>query len=789
MVAVLVQIDGYDPVTAAAVTLYAASHDDPAVCMLNGQTWWPALANLPTLRYDLFDGAFGGSISAPASSLSMQAEPWPNLGRYMLADARLRLWTGSVGAAWASYTLRFDGRITGQPKLADGRAEIDFAVDDRWLDTAFLATYAGTTGIEGPAALKGQVKPLALGAPRYVPGKLIDVVNSVFQVSAYGAVQGFDYALERLARFGAATSDYATYAALIAATLAPGTWATCKASGLARFGAPPTGQVSFLLQGDNSGTDGWARKPGQLIRRLALLSGGTGKIDDTSLNALDTARAYNLSLYLEEQTTAREIIQKIAASVNAVAGVSWTGQLFLLPVGIGAATVTLAADGSALPPVGPVQQIEIAAPFRKLALTAERAWTVHQLGDIASTATLVDLGGYATGATYREGNIVELPSGARYMYSAVTPTAGNAPPNATYWTVLPAAASTDFTNVSGATKPENNATVGAAWGVNVTDPAGTRPGNNATADLTFTTAGTSPPTIGTGVITGTAAGWKGWARSTQARSGPMRVSGRMVGLDSFIMLTVNTTPADPNTTYQSGTISVHRSGGSSPVGKVSFWSGATPLVDLGLTYNGVTFADATAWEVIYDGAGGAILRAGGEFMTSFALAPPGPMYAAAALGATTAQVADLDFDAFPMTAQLDQVTGQALNARILRQFMVSGASAAIYNINPLSISRTSGVATITINAHTITDDVGTISYSAGSIGGVTAAPGLVGSVYEDGSYTGGARTYIFTTNAADLAGSPDRRFVGVVTIPADGGTATGGGNGQTGGRGLTNPLP
>ena len=113
MGAVLVQIDGYDPIAAAAVTLYAASHDDPAVCMLNGQTWMPALAKLPTLRYDLFDGAFGGAITTPASSLTLQAEPWPNLGRYMLADARLRLWTGNVGDAWGSYTLRFDGRITG----------------------------------------------------------------------------------------------------------------------------------------------------------------------------------------------------------------------------------------------------------------------------------------------------------------------------------------------------------------------------------------------------------------------------------------------------------------------------------------------------------------------------------------------------------------------------------------------------------------------------------------------------------------------------------------------------
>jgi hypothetical protein len=34
-------------------------------------------------------------------------------------------------------------------ELADGTASINFAVDDRWLDTALLKTYAGTSGRRG----------------------------------------------------------------------------------------------------------------------------------------------------------------------------------------------------------------------------------------------------------------------------------------------------------------------------------------------------------------------------------------------------------------------------------------------------------------------------------------------------------------------------------------------------------------------------------------------------------------------------------------------------------------
>lgn len=464
---VLVQIDAWDTVSNGEVSLLAASHDDARVCHASGNVWWPTIAKLPTLRYDLFDGAFGQEIGTPSSSLTLQIEPWPNFPRYSFPDARLRLWTGDVDDPANVWTLRFDGRVTAQPQIDGGAAVIDFAVDDRWLDTALLATYAGTTGAEGPAAMKGQAKPLALGAPRYAPGKLIDSVNNVFQVSAYGAVQEFEAALERLVRFGSPIADYPTYAALVAATVPAGTWATAKAVGMARFGAPTTGQISFLLKGDAAGADGWARRAGQLVRRIAQLSGGAGKLDDASLNALDAARPYNLSIYLDEQTTARELVQQLAASLNAVAGVSWLGKLFIAPVGLGVPSLTLAADGSALPPVSSVKQIDVASPWQKLAIGAERAWVVHALSDVAFTAPLLPMGLYSSTTIYREGNLVDLADGSQWLYTATTPASGNAPPtsgtsNAWWSRRLPP---TSLSSIGYTGDPD--ATRGAAAGLNL----------------------------------------------------------------------------------------------------------------------------------------------------------------------------------------------------------------------------------------------------------------------------------------------------------------------------------
>lgn len=451
---VVIQIDAWDPVAGAAVTLRAASHDDVGVCNLNGQSWWPALITLPRLRYDLFDGSFSGRVATPGSSLTLATAPWPNLARWTMADARIRIWTGAAGAPWAAWSLRFDGRVTAQPRIREGVAEIAFAVDDRWLDTPLLSLYAGTGGAEGVAALKGQPKPLALGAPRFVAGSLIDPVNSVWQVSAYGAIQGVEAALERLLRYGPSAGDHGSYAALVAATVPAGRWATCLAEGLVRFGAPPIGKVSFLLLGDRAGPDGWVRRPGRIIRRIALLAGGAGRINEASLSALDAARPYDISLQIEQQTTARELIQRIAASLNAVAGVSWLGQLFVSPVAIGAPTLTLAADGTALPPVAAVEALEAGAPFWRLGLGGEPTWAVHELGDIAFQTTLIDRGAYSAAETYREGNIVQS-GGASWVYINPAPTSGNAPPappatSNAFWRVLAAAGADGVDGTDGA---------------------------------------------------------------------------------------------------------------------------------------------------------------------------------------------------------------------------------------------------------------------------------------------------------------------------------------------------
>lgn len=463
MRAVVVQIDGREQLAGPPVVLRAASHDDPGVCHLDEKTWWPTLSRLPTLRYDLFDGAFGGQITAPSSSLIMQTEPWPDFGGYSLADAGFRLWTGEAGAPWSEWTLRFDGRVKGQPRSQDLQAQIEFAVDDAWLDAPVLGTYAGTGGAEGGPEVKGAIKPLALGAPRYASGVLVDAVNTVIQLSGAGPIAGIDVALDKLSRFPASVGDFANHAALVAAAIPAGRFGTCLAEGKVRHGAPPEGLLSYLLRGDTAGrASGFPRTPGELILRIAQLCGGAGKVDEGSLAALDVGRPMPLSIMVTDQTTARELIQRIAQSVNCVAGVSWLGKLFVARIGaLGDPVLELRADGSALPAVSGVEQITAGAPWWRVEVQAQPTWTLHGLGDVAFTAPLFERGRFDPTETYREGHIVDLGNGSRWLYTSTVP-GSSAPPSAAWSNLSPALGAADISYGDGSTLEQlKPATAGA----------------------------------------------------------------------------------------------------------------------------------------------------------------------------------------------------------------------------------------------------------------------------------------------------------------------------------------
>lgn len=200
------------------------------------------------------------------------------------------------------------------------------------------------------------------------------------------------------------------------------------------------------MQGSNSGADGGGlvRRAGAIVRRIAARMGQSAKVDAAAMTAIDAARPWNISLYLAQQITMRELAQSLAQSINAVARVTWTGLLTIVPIDppeeaepIG----TLASDGTAMPPVAGVDQLGIATPFWRTAIEAEVTERVHSNDEIRFTAQLIDRGRFDPAESYREGHIVDMADGSRWLYVAATPTTGNVPPTwpttgDAFWTML-----------------------------------------------------------------------------------------------------------------------------------------------------------------------------------------------------------------------------------------------------------------------------------------------------------------------------------------------------------------
>ena len=448
----LIRIETTDRDGRAAVRRFC-SMDVRDLCHMGDQEWWPGIERLPTLRHDFFGGDFNGQITTPSASFRLVLETIADFGALRWSGARVMVWSGPLGTHFADWQLRFDGRLTAAPAIEDGIASFTAKPNDDWLDKPLLDLFTGVGQMEGPIEAEGTVKPLALGVCRLVPGQLIDPVDTVYRISCYGPMEDITAAYDRLSQLTGPVADYPDMDGLLAAAIPEGKWATCKAFGLVRLGAPPDGAVSFDISGDRGGAVGFARTPGAMIARIAELAGGT--VDRESLAELDRARPWDLALYLNSQQTARRIIQELADSVVAVPMVGWTGDLIVKPLGYGPVERDVRSDGSTLPAVADISEQAVASPFWRLANNAELTWRVHSQSEIAFTAAFNPRGPYAADRTYREGDIVSTSDGSTYLYIHPEATSGNAPPNGVYWFQLtaPAGVASNIIYIKSATKP------------------------------------------------------------------------------------------------------------------------------------------------------------------------------------------------------------------------------------------------------------------------------------------------------------------------------------------------
>ena len=117
----------------------------------------------------------------------------------------------------------------------------------------------------------------------------------------------------------------------------------------------------------------------------------------------------------------------------------------------------------------------------------------------------------------------------------------------------------------------------------------------------------------------------------------------------------------------------------------------------------------------------------------------------------------------PSLVQKITDVGTAQDQRFLPQ-VSAGNKLSIQNIVPLSANANASTATILVGSHTVQYGYGQVSYSSGTISGLSTNTQYY--VYaSDPSYQGGAVTYLATTNPQTVTADNGNYYVGSITTP------------------------
>lgn len=354
----------------------------------NSLEWKPALETAPVQTIKLLgEDHLPGILEIDHGSLGIVFSP--DLGndvwsQYQWDGAALSVWRGESGDAFGAFTKVFTGRCgpLERPSADVGALPLRGAEAD--LDKDLLtATYAGTGAAEGDLALKGTYKPWMSGPCEGVAGVLVSKVYWVWQLHGYGAIDAVTAAYEGGLTLGASSGDHANYAALIAAVIPDGGWATCLALGLVRLKNEPSKPIVFDARGAKDGGT-YVSKVGAIATHLIKQAGVSGgSISATSASNLDAAFPHDWNFYTATQTSVGDVVRKAMADIGGYAfpdenGIWRFGRYKAIK-----AASPLTSRRTALPLVQTVSQKGAMSPVGRVEIGARRCWTLHREDDIS----------------------------------------------------------------------------------------------------------------------------------------------------------------------------------------------------------------------------------------------------------------------------------------------------------------------------------------------------------------------------------------------------------------------
>lgn len=313
----------YDEAIAATRSLYFSDvgfTTTPAESPAN--TYWDRRIEVPlVVDQSLFAGSDAGGrseISIGQITLANQDGALDALADYdwdgRLIEVR---YTAVERPVLADFAVVFSGtaeRLVAGDEISIEVRDLQILLEEPYQPSRFL----GTGGAEGPAEFKDRRKPRAIGVVRQFTPLLLDQAFWTF-VYSDGPVGGPLVVLDDgiALTFGA---DYATYAALIAATIAGGAYGTCNAIGVMRTGVAPNGVLTIDAEG--------AKPSGTVLKRFADIAVhvidaattlGSGDFATGTVAALNTLCPQTLGHWYDGggDLAVRGMLDELAQSIGA----------------------------------------------------------------------------------------------------------------------------------------------------------------------------------------------------------------------------------------------------------------------------------------------------------------------------------------------------------------------------------------------------------------------------------------------------------------------------------------
>lgn len=312
----LLECSPYDPATSGVKSVRFANNiaDDAAL----GQSvpYFIRLKQAFSHETSVFDQNLpGGTVVSSGSAVIANSD---GLLDYLLDyswDGRdVRVLRGVPGGSYASYVVEFVG--SSVEMTADGDNLVLALRDNSWKLAKPLQnnTYLGTGGKEGGADLKGRRKPLLLGPARNFVPIPVDQARQIYQLHD-GTLANVSKVYDRAVPLSF-SQNYASYAALQAAGVAGGFYATCLAEGFIKLGAKLAGDLTV----DATGAFSTATNVPDLVKGVIKTYGGLTDSDlDLTLfaqAASDASQDYEGFYFNEPDIQIDSLIESMVAGIN-----------------------------------------------------------------------------------------------------------------------------------------------------------------------------------------------------------------------------------------------------------------------------------------------------------------------------------------------------------------------------------------------------------------------------------------------------------------------------------------